>query len=471
MPRRIPSATPSANARRSFVRAGLLLLTGVAAACAPGPSTPGDSPNLLFVIFDTTRADHLSTYGYPVETSPNVDALAAGGLQFDAAWAQASLTPISAATMFTGTLPYRHGIRSLFMVGRQSLSPETPTLAELLTASGWNTGGFVSAAPMSKRYQLDRGFEVYDDEMGADADERKRRSIGNAYQRRSDLTTDAALDWLDEALNAPQPFALLVHYFDSHDATLVPPRAFLEQRVSFPLPENLDETSDLRNVRADKRRIELYDAEIAFMDQQFGRLLQALEDADADDETVVVFVADHGESLGAHDYWTHGLLYADQLRVPWILRGPGVPSGERSEQPVALVDLLPTLRDLLGFELPDGMQLDGASALTADPDVATREFYAEVHHAPNNNLGADSAMYSLTRGPWKYIHRPDAGNHELYDHATDPGELVNLYTPEHAIARALQASLLQRGAVRGTEPGDAALDPKLQAMLEDLGYF
>ncbi|QDU66054.1 sulfatase [Engelhardtia mirabilis] len=466
----------STDRRRSTANlaAGLLLAALAALVGSCGSEAPAQRPNLLLVVFDTTRADHLSTYGYGRETSPTVDALGARGLVCEQVWSQASLTPVSASSFLTGAYPYRTGVRSLYMVGREELSSEVVTLAELLSDEGWSTAGFVSAPPMGARYGLDRGFQTWNDDTRKGARARAAMGLGNEYQRRADDTADLALEWLDGAVGEDRPFALMVHFFDSHDATLVPPREFLAPRVSFDLPGDLDQRGHLREVRRDEDRIELYDAEIAFQDAQLARLIAALDRAGRADDTLVCLIADHGEGLGQHDFWTHGLLWGEQLHVPWVMAGPGLPAGARLAQRVRLVDLFPTVVELLGVDLPDGLAPDGRSILPllngTVPDEPA-EVYAEAHHAPNDGQGRDTRLYSLTAGKWKYVHRPDGENHELYDLEQDPGETRNLFTPDQPVARALRAELERRGAVRGVEGSTEHLDADTIEMLRELGYL
>ncbi len=459
---------PLARARS----AGILLCSGLLAACSQATDSPHPAqlrPNLLLTVFDTTRADHLSCYGYPQATTPTIDALAAGGLLCEAAFAQSSLTPISASTFLTGVLPPRHGVRSLFSVGRERIESDIPTLAERLVGEGYATAGFVSAPPMGARYGLGRGFAVFDDKPDPRSVE---RGGGNAFQRRADATCDLALEWLRTALGKSEPFFLWVHFFDAHDAALVPPRAFLEQHTSFELPADLDAKGHLRGIKSDRDRIELYDAEIRYQDEQFARLMDVLDASGKRASTLVSMLADHGEGLGQHDFWTHGLLYEEQLHVPWVLAGPGLPRGVRLAQRVRLVDLVPTLAQLLDLEL-SGPPLDGASILPllSGPESAARDVYAEVHHAADDSLGRDAAMYSLTAGPLKLIHRPISSDHELYQLDIDARELENRFDPTDQAALLLQARIEAR--LGGIEPGANAdqLDEATRAMLRELGYM
>jgi len=435
-------------------------------ACDSGANLDVAPKNLLMVIFDTTRADHFSTYGYEKPTTPTVDALARRGAQFDHAYAQSSLTPVSAGAFFTGTLPNRHGIRSLMSVGKESLSEGAETLAERLAANGIRTAGFVSARPMGAHYGLGRGFGTFSDDVGTN---KQKAPCGNEYQRRADVTTDLALDWLGS--NGLNPFLLMVHFFDPHDANLAPPREFLEERVSFPLPPNIDQPCALRGMPK-KFRKELYDAEVAWMDAQLARLLERLERLGVLDETLVTVLADHGEGLGQHDNWTHGWLHREQLRVPLVMAGPGIEPGVVVEAPVRLIDLFPTYVDLFGVRA-ERENIQGVSLvpLLRGASEAPRELYAEVHHDTDDFLGRDPAMFSLEAGDWKLIHRPESGNHELYHVAEDPGELVNVYEAEHPEALRLLRKLEGLGVLGGELITSEDLSEEDRDALGAMGYI
>ena len=440
------------------------LLVGCGGAGEPAPRS------LLLVMLDTTRADHLSCYGYERETTPVIDALADSGLRFDAAYAQSSLTPVSTGSLLTGTHPYRHGVRSLFTVEGNGLDEALVCLPELFLERGYRTAGFVSAAPMGAKHGFAQGFEVYSDDIKQGVSSQLLRRRRNLYQRRGDIATDEAIAWLDEVED--EPFFLLLHMFDAHDPSLVPPRAFLEEHSSLALPPALDEVQHLPGL-SDPEKLDLYDAELRYMDEQVGRLLAKLDETGAREETVVVVLADHGEGLGQHDFWTHGLLWGEQLRVPLVIAGPGLPRASVISERARVVDLLPTLAELFDLRLGDSL-LDGRSLMPLVRGVAEpqpRELYAEVHHAAEDNLERDAEMYTLTVGPWKYIHRPVGERHELYRLDTDPLELENIYTPDDVMARFLHARLGELGAISGT---GASLDGLSEADLEALrqmGYL
>jgi arylsulfatase A-like enzyme len=461
------------------MRSGFLAILSLATlACdggEPARGAAGQPQNLLLVMLDTTRADHLSCYGYERDTTPTIDALAGEGVRFEGAFAQSSLTPVSAGTLLSGAHPFRHGVRSLYVVGKQAMSADVASLFELLGASGRRTAGFVSAKPMGAQYGLARGFGEYHDDLTATKERYGIGRFGDAPQRPGDETTDLALGWLDT--NGREPFALLVHMFDAHDPSFVPPREFLAEHLSFPWPAELGRVVPPGSFPALQRDmeklIELYDAELRFMDTQFARLLAKLDALGVRDDTLVAVVADHGESFGEHDFYTHGLLYREQLHVPLILAGPGLPRGRVVDARVRLVDFLPTVAEL--FALPAPTQaLDGSSVLAVLNGAAgePREVYAEVHHAADDQKQRETEMYSLTVGDWKYVHRPTSGAHELYQLGADVGETNNLLLaePEHEMAQVLRHRIQSLGAIDGVVPSTEGMTDEALERLRELGY-
>lgn len=452
---------------RSTILALLALGLGSCSPAAP-------KPNVLIVLLDTTRADHLSCYGYAKSTTPTIDALAAEGTRFEDVRSQSSLTPVSASTLLSGALPFRHGVRSLFAVGGETLSKDVASLPELFVASGRRTAAFVSAKPMGTQYGLARGFETYHDDLSASFAKHGIERASDAPQRPADDTTELVLEWLDG--HGKEPFALLVHYFDAHDPSFVPPLDWLENHVDFPLPPGTTRAGPERRIPAlakPENRVALYDAELKFMDEQLARVVAKLREQGTLDDTLVVVLADHGEAFGEHDFWTHGILYEEQLRVPLVLRGPGVPRAKTVAQRARVVDVLPTLAELLDLPAPKAA-LDGRSLapfVKGTRASEEREVYAEVHHAAEDRLKRDPQMFTLRAGDWKYIHRPATAQHELYDLSKDPGELQNLYRADHPRALGLAHRLTQMGALGGAGVSLEGLSEAQLEELRQLGYL
>jgi len=268
-----------------------LVLLGVAllASCRDGAR-----PNVLLITLDTTRADRLGCYGDRDALTPRLDGLAADGTRFDAAYTPSPMTLPAHATLLTGLEPPEHGVR---INGRQRLPDGVSTVAEALRSRGYRTSAFVAAYVLARRFGLDRGFETYDDDLSAALPQTVHEQL--SVSRPGDVVAGAALDWLGSVVREGAPFFAWVHFYDAH----YPPHAHA----------SLDGT---RFAGAAS-----YDAGIAFMDQQVGRLLDFLDASGHARDTVVIAVGDHGEGLGEHGDQEHGyLLNEEVLRVPLLLR-------------------------------------------------------------------------------------------------------------------------------------------------------
>jgi arylsulfatase A-like enzyme len=347
--------------------------------------------NLLLVTLDTTRADRIGAYGYAAAATPHLDALAREGVRYVRCYSPVPLTLPSHASLLTGLWPPRHGVHAN---GTQLLAEEASTLAEQLLARGYQTAAVVGAFVLDRRFGLAQGFEHYDDDLsGAEAPGRF------AYaERDARRVTDAALRWLDGRRRGP--FLLWVHYFDPH-APYSPPGDDPALAVHLP-----------------------YDAEIAFVDGELGRLLRALEIEGAA-RTLIVVTADHGEGLYEHGEATHGLFaYESTLRVPLLVRFPDRrQAGSVIERPVSLVDVLPSVLDWLGEPVPE--ELDGERLPLAReiPGELPRALYFE-NEGPAQLFGW-SPQWGIVLGEHKFIQAPRP---EFYDLASDPGELRDLYS-------------------------------------------
>jgi arylsulfatase A-like enzyme len=448
----------------SHLRAALIgALLGMSGFGCGGP----DRPNLILITLDTTRADHLGSYGYAVETSPVLDALAAGGVRFEAATAQSATTPVSCASQLTGLYPYHHGLRSMHGHRKNRLPAEVPTIQEELGRLGYRTGAFVSAFPASSHYGFARGFDHFDEGFL----ERGRaliRSDGIVWtgdsQRNAAETNEAALAWVRE--QSAERFFLWLHYFDPHDPQSKPPDSFVAPFLR--AEKEVDRDEYLRSI---------YDAEIAFVDQQIGALVETLEELDLREHTVLVITADHGEGLGDHGWWGHGILYQEQIRVPLIVNGPGVQAGKVVHAPVEHVDLFPTLLSLAGgaSQAVDGIDLLPVLQGSSLPRART-ETYSEVHNVRAFRESAEvrerGEMYSLTRDGLKLIHFPrNPALDELYDLTTDALETRNRITSDRERANVLLARLQEREAIDDYLPDPNTLSVSERERLRELGYL
>ncbi len=279
------------------------LLVVLSAACRGG-SIPGPHParHLVIVTIDTLRADHVGAYGDRDAATPHLDALAREGAMAPEASAHVPLTRPSHVTIFTGRLPSETGIRDNIS---PAVVPGVPLLAEVLKNAGFATGAFVSSVVLDASSGLGRGFDAYGDKIG---DAGEAAQFLNTLQRRGDATTDEAIAWLDKARagSAEKRLFLWLHLYDPHDP-YEPPEPW-----------------------ATRFRERPYDGEVAFADEQVGRLEAALTRLGIAGETALVVTADHGEGLGDHGETLHGFfVYQSTLRVPFFVRGPGVVPGTR----------------------------------------------------------------------------------------------------------------------------------------------
>jgi arylsulfatase A-like enzyme/Tfp pilus assembly protein PilF len=395
------------------------------------------SPNLLLVTLDTTRADRLGPYGYSGVPTPVLDRLAAEGVVFDRAITAAPLTLPAHTSIMSGLYPPRHGVRDN---GGFFVPDDTVTLAERLREQGYRTGAFVGAYVLDGRWGLNQGFDTYHDRFDLSRFDTPSLS---AVERPGNEVADHALAWLGET--ATPPFFAWVHFFDPHSPYRAPePYGRLYERQP-------------------------YLGEIAFTDAQIGRIIALLEQRRLLDNTVVVVVGDHGESLGEHGEGTHGFfLYEATTRVPLIIRpARSSASTKRVDTVVRTVDVMPTVLELLGFD--SGAAVDGRSLMPLIRGTARDlglSAYSEALY-PRLHFGW-SELLAMHVDSTKYIAAPRP---EVYDLAADPVEALNLYESRRTESGQVLESLraLARGAVEAV-PTPAAMDIDTRRRLTALGY-
>jgi arylsulfatase A-like enzyme/Flp pilus assembly protein TadD len=400
--------------------------------------------NLLLMTIDTLRADRVGAFGGTPGLTPRLDRLAGEGLRFTRAYTPAPLTLPAHASLLTSASPPVHGVRnnSLFRLG-----DTLPTLATMLKAAGYRTGAFVGAFVLDARFGLGRGFDVYDDRYGESAS----GDPGEGPERRAEDVIRPATDWIvggavRRSAISDQPWFAWVHLYDPH--------------APYGAPEPY------------ASRHQPYDAEVAYTDASIGALLDRLSAAGELERTLIVFTADHGESLGEHGEATHSVfVYEATMRVPAIVWAGGR-IGSRSHDGLArLVDLAPTAMDLLGIAAPP--TFEGRSLVPAvnanEPVEQAPPAYVEAMDATLTRNWAPLA--GIVSGWFKLIDLPIP---ELYDLAHDPGETTNLFTREAERARVLAALLRQRTAEfasRAAPAARTALDTEARARLQALGYL
>jgi arylsulfatase A-like enzyme len=424
------------------------------------------------ICVDTLRADRTSAYGYEQETTPALKAFAAQGALFSLAYAPVSQTAPSAASILTGQYPARHGL----LLNGVGLTQEARTLAEILTEHGYQSAAVMSSFVLSERFGFAQGFEHFEDDFDPATSTTgfqkwEGHDVPAGFDRRGGDATRRAQRWLWER-DRKRPFFLFVHYFDPHAPYSVP-EGF---RPMLPLPAKRDdEIGSSLDYRHEVRR---YHEEIAYVDRQIARLLEAIEREGLNDDTLVIVTADHGEGLWDHGYWLHGLcIYEETVRVPLLARWPGkIRAGQRIADPVELVDLAPTVLELLGVEFGDafdGKSLAGAlkGEPSTDPEDAVYLYRSDFGKVVFDGIPVDGALYGVRRGKFKLIEHERGGGHELYDLERDPGERHNLIdaAPEQA---AELRGLLQAWRSKHEEHKPAApLSEDDRRALKALGYI
>jgi choline-sulfatase len=403
------------------------------------PASPRPGMNILLITVDTLRADYLSCYGGKKVATPNVDALAARGVRCAQAIAQVPLTAPSHASILTGTYPQLHKVRDM---GGFVLDNKIPTLATILGEAGFDTAAFVGAAVLSHHYGMNRGFALYRDEMRDEASTDKLPGV--VAEVRGEVVTRRALEFLEKSVPA-KPFFLWAHYYDPH------------------FPYDPPEPYRTRYAK------ELYGGEVAYADEEVGKLLRVLGERHIEDKTLVVLLGDHGESLGEHGEYTHGVfLYDSTMRVPMIFAGPGVPAGRVIAEQVRSIDVLPTIMDYLG--LVPGAPVQGVSlkpAIVEGKSPRSNYCYMETLY-PKTQMGW-SELRGMRTDEFKLIVAPKP---ELYRYSDDKNEAHNLADKLPADADRLQKKVWE---VAGPPQSLGMLQPQLideerQRELNALGY-
>lgn len=431
---------------------------------AAPPPTP---PNVILVSLDTLRADHTTPYGHEHDTSPGLAALAEQGARFDLAYAHTATTGPSHATMFTSRYPLSHGVDRNGI----RLQKDIPVLSQVFRHEGYQTAGFVSAMVLARRYGFARGFETWDNKTNLPVGDREPNECATVKgERCADQTLDLVLSWLEDERDPDRPFFLFVHLFDVHNP-YDPPKEYMERYIPNPPKSGLGRIAALPK---------MYDAEVAYTDDQLMRLIDSLEQNGLADNSLVVVTSDHGEGFGDHGVFAHGIaLYEELLRVPLILRFPGrVPEGLVVEEPVGLVDLMPTILDLVDVEVPFPVQGQSlAPALTEDAalDPERPIFLQRRHYDTPVILGrkVKGAAFGLREGRWKYTETEATGSRELFDLEADPREQTNLVEsePERAAAMAEALGRWKESAAKGrVAPRVQQIPEADKAKLRALGY-
>jgi arylsulfatase A-like enzyme len=447
--------------RKTTVTAASALLWLAVSLPAWAESRPR-RPSVVVITVDALRADRLGCYGYDKETSPTIDRLLSRGLRFERAWTPEPLTGPAMCSMVTGLEPHEHaatrnGLR---------MQPGLNSLPKILAENGWKTAAFVGTWTLKNNLTLlGEHFETYGERL----ERRRWFGILNSEATCEDVTDDA-LEWIGEGRKKgpDKPFFLWVHYIEPHA-----PYRFQKQYA------------DRLGVNRDKlTKRDRYDTEIAAVDDSIGRLLDGVRQAVDDKDLLVIFTADHGESLGEHSYWGHGrYLYEPSLRIPLGIVWPGVVPVGTVESQATLLDLMPTLLDLFDIEIPE--ELPGASwaaTIRGADELAERVGCYQAHRgAVHGDSARDSdkkrskglLWVGVIEGDRKEIVKVSRQVIQIYDLGTDPKEVDNLAPIDAKPTDALAACFARIADGLGSLDKLAVqkLDDETVEQLKALGYL
>jgi arylsulfatase A-like enzyme len=452
---------------------------GAPAAAPTAIAAPPGAPNVVLIVVDSLRADHLSSYGYGQKTSPRIDALAAEGTRYAHAFAQASSTHASMATILSGLVPTAHGV----VRAGDRLPDGVETLAEVLARAGYHTAGFANDAAVAGGLGFGQGFAeyrllqralgfgadaaagelaVYDVLLGA------RERLGaidkSLHHRPAEYVVEQARAWLDGAAAVHAPFFLFVHLMDPHEPYVLHPAdgsGYGRRSMRAPAPAMVGEIT-----RA-------YDGEIAHVDAQVGMLVDELRRRGLYDGTLIVLTADHGEELVDHGGWWHGTtLYDEQIAVPLIVKPPHGGTGRVADALVTSLDVAPTILAAAGLTPPPAMR--GLTLPMRGGAVPARDSVFAEETTPDGTV-----LRAVRTRAWKLVTASPVNARglpalELFAIADDPEETRNL-AAEHprereemraALGRTVLAARAQVG--RAAEPD---VDAATKARLKQLGYL
>lgn len=461
----------------------LLRILALLLVCAALLSGGRVQPNVVIVVIDTLRADHLGCYGYERPTSPYIDALAARGVRFANAHAPSSWTAASVASILTGLYPAEHGVETSTSV----LNDQVPTIVEAFRRARYATAG-LSANPVfvGPEMGFTRGFDRFEKLHGPSvkADQAVKMIPVDAFFQRfvevatADRMTDAALAWIAQQRAKTAPYFLYVHYIDPH-ADYFPPRAYAA-RFGVPADAPLAGVAQrplLRSYKAPSdpadlaTLVGLYDAEIAFTDQHVGRLIAGIEKEER--PTLIVVTADHGEEFGEHGRLLHAVtLWEEQLRVPLVMAGAGVPSEKVIDDPVSLVSLWATVAAVAGVPPPPPRTGVSLASFGSGKRSMQMPVFADLERP---SPGLDHFHHrAIVDGDWKLVETTDQ-QRKLFDLHRDPREQTDLGSKQPDRSGTLMAVLQARNAAAAMAksrmtPGSASVSAERREQLKALGY-
>lgn len=471
--------------RLALVLPGLLAV--FLSGCGPSTVTERNgAENILLITVDALRADHLSAYGYGRETSPLIDAWFQDGAIFERAYSTETSTPPAMVSCLSGLLPYQHGLRMFFHL----LDPSVELVSTRLSQAGYQTAAVVSNVVLTEEaLGIKDRFDYYDDFV--DEVERHRP----IYERRASRTTDAAIRWLGTKREEGRPSFLWVHYIDPHGPYYPPAEASTDFTHEEPIPIDISRVPEYErepDVTDGAEYVDRYDEEIAYADREIDRLLDAYAEMGLMDRGVVIFTADHGESMMEHQGWfRHGhAVYEEVSRIPLMMLGNAIPIRGRVATPVSNADVAPTILESAGLTPPTGLYGESLFRPRSDRTifseattgmvpgvseraawVGTEKWVARVTRPAN---GADSDAPQPPEPGENNLARQGVSIETIvrYDLTDDPGELRPVAAgPDERGVRDLEALLdkdpFPVGPLDVRRTGELLGGPKVAPNLDD----
>ena len=396
-------------------------------------SSSRKKPNVLLIVIDTLRPDHLSRFGYPRRTSPFIDWLSSQGVSFRNVVSQSSWTKTSISSLLSSLYPEAHGIRGV----KDMVPDEVQLISEVFKANGYRTGCLQTNPWLKGRFGFNQGYDYF----------------GYHFALKARGLNQRALEWIDQEPN--RPFFLYIHYMDIHDPYKPPPQFA---------------------VFGDKPR-DRYDGEILCLDKKLKGLYWGLRQRNVLKNTWIVITADHGEQFRAHIGKVHGsALFNEVLKVPLVFYHPDLPNkGKIVDRQVRLIDAAPTILHLAGIPVPDSME--GVSLrrhITWLIDFKRQELLG-FSQVGLNDRAPDKDLIAVSAPGFKYIFDFISGQEELYDLKTDPYELINILGSRPDLAKSFQQQVSRFRDIqkmrRKAVIEKIEIDDESRRQLKSLGYL
>jgi arylsulfatase A-like enzyme len=465
-------------------------------AASPPRKTGGEArgPNVILIVWDTVRADHLSLYGYARDTTPHLAEFARDATVYRRAIAASSFTLPAHASMFTGQFPDKHGaIPTKGLPLGRPLPAGAHTLAEVLAERGYRTAAIISNfGYLGAGYGLHQGFDYVDARsmlrlrpvMGLHLGWMSKwialqagqgRELALSYRRADDIRRQAET-LIDGFGRSGEPFFLFLNFMDPHYPR-TPPGDFRHRYPGLIASMPYERESALRNQGNHRgatvfepfqaHETSQYDGAIAFLDAETARLIRALKDAGLYDNTLIIFTSDHGEAFGERNHWGHPVsVYQEQVHVPLLVKFPGTRGGAVSDELASHIDIMPTALAAAGVKIPP--DVDGRDLAATAGNRPVFAYYAPMGEGVPQRI--QRRQYAVYLDRWKLVVSSD-GRKELYDPWADPGEQSNLYRPDHPVVQEAEALLEPRIRLsRKAAEAGGTLSPRDRERLRSLGY-